>query len=163
MTYTNCCVCSTRLLMMNIKSVRNKQSSISKINLRNQCVSLVLLQEYITMHGPLNVKLHCEAWCFKNTYQLFWENSSTYRHLMRNSNYFYQVYLCHTYKKACVQKENVVVPSWYLTECLEEFLCMKKKIIYLANQKVLTFFPESAKKESQIFTRIAPGIKKNAQ
>jgi hypothetical protein len=54
------------------------------------------------MHGPLNVKLYCKAQCFKNTYQRFWENSSTYRHLMIDSNYFYQVYLRHTHKKVRV-------------------------------------------------------------
>ena len=36
--------------------VRNMYSSVPKINLRNQCISLVLLQQYITMHGALNVK-----------------------------------------------------------------------------------------------------------
>jgi len=30
--------------------------SIPKINLRNYCISLVLSKEYITMHGPLNVR-----------------------------------------------------------------------------------------------------------
>ena len=40
---TYCCVYSCRLLMMDRKTVRNMQSSVSKINLRNQCISLVLL------------------------------------------------------------------------------------------------------------------------
>jgi len=35
MTYTYCCVCSTRLLMMDRKPARNMWSSIPKINLRN--------------------------------------------------------------------------------------------------------------------------------
>jgi len=35
MTYTYCCVYSTRPLMMGSKPVRNMQSSIEKINLRN--------------------------------------------------------------------------------------------------------------------------------
>ena len=38
------------------RTVRNMQSSIPKINLRNQCIQLVLLQEYITKHSPMNVK-----------------------------------------------------------------------------------------------------------
>jgi len=29
----------------------------NKINLRNWCILLVLLQKYITMHGPINVKI----------------------------------------------------------------------------------------------------------
>ena len=45
MTYTYCCVYSARLLMMDRETVRNMESSIPKINLRNQCISLVLLQE----------------------------------------------------------------------------------------------------------------------
>ena len=57
MTYNYCCVYSTRLLMMDRGAVRNMQSFIPKINLRNQCIQLVLLQEYITMHGHLNVKV----------------------------------------------------------------------------------------------------------
>jgi len=35
MTYTYCCVCSARLLMMDRETVRNMYSSIPKINLRN--------------------------------------------------------------------------------------------------------------------------------
>ena len=42
MTYTYCCAYSIRFLMMDRKPVRNMQSSIPKINLRNQCISLVL-------------------------------------------------------------------------------------------------------------------------
>ena len=38
MTYTYCCVYSARLLMMDRKTVRNMQSSIPKMNLRN-CAS----------------------------------------------------------------------------------------------------------------------------
>ena len=56
MTYTYCCVYSARLLMMDRDTVRNMQSPITKINLRNQCFSLVLLQECVTMHSPQNVK-----------------------------------------------------------------------------------------------------------
>ena len=54
--YTSCCVYSTRLLMMDRKPVRNMQNSIPKINLRNQCRQLVLLQGNFTLHGPLNGK-----------------------------------------------------------------------------------------------------------
>ena len=53
MTYTYCCVYSARLLMMDRETVRNMQSSIPKNNSRNQ---LLVLQGYITMHGPLKVK-----------------------------------------------------------------------------------------------------------
>jgi len=35
-------------------TVRNMQTSIPKINLRNYSISLVLLQEYIMMHDPLH-------------------------------------------------------------------------------------------------------------
>ena len=56
MSYRFCCVYNTRLLMVDRKPVRNMQSSIPKKKLRNQCISLVLLREYITMYGPLNVK-----------------------------------------------------------------------------------------------------------
>jgi len=42
--------------MMDRKPVRNVYSSIPKINLRNWCISLVLLSEYVRMRGPLNVK-----------------------------------------------------------------------------------------------------------
>ena len=38
MTYTQCCLYSTRLLMMSRETGRNMQSSIPKINLRNQCI-----------------------------------------------------------------------------------------------------------------------------
>ena len=39
MTYAYCCVYSARLLMMDRDTVRNMQSFIPKINLRNQCIS----------------------------------------------------------------------------------------------------------------------------
>ena len=52
-----CCVYSEKLLMMDSGAVRNMQSFIPKINLRNQCIQLVLLQEFNTTHGHLNVKL----------------------------------------------------------------------------------------------------------
>jgi hypothetical protein len=39
---------------------------------------------------------------------------------------------------------------------------MTKKILYLAIQKVLTFFPEGTTKGSQLFTLIGSGIEKNA-
>jgi len=42
--------------MMDRILARNMWSFIPKINLRNYCILLVLLQEYITMHDPLNVK-----------------------------------------------------------------------------------------------------------
>jgi len=45
MTYTYCRVYSTRFLMMDRETVRNMYSSIPKINLRNSCISLVLLEE----------------------------------------------------------------------------------------------------------------------
>jgi hypothetical protein len=45
MTYTYCRVCSNRLLMMDRETVRNMYSTIPKINLRNSCISLVLLEE----------------------------------------------------------------------------------------------------------------------
>jgi len=41
----------SRLLMTDIESVRNK------IKLRNSAFCWLLLYEYITMHGPQNVKL----------------------------------------------------------------------------------------------------------
>ena len=50
MKYTYFFVYSVRLLMMDRENIRNMWSSIRKINLRNQCISLVQLQEYITMH-----------------------------------------------------------------------------------------------------------------
>ena len=56
MTYTYCCVYSARLLMMDRDTDRNMQSPIAKINLRNQCISLVLLQKCVTVHSPQNVK-----------------------------------------------------------------------------------------------------------
>ena len=43
MTYTFCCVYNSRTLMMDRGTVRNMQSSIPKINLRNYCISVVLL------------------------------------------------------------------------------------------------------------------------
>jgi hypothetical protein len=43
--------------MMERETARNMWSSNPKINLRNECTSLVLLYEYITMHGPLKVKM----------------------------------------------------------------------------------------------------------
>ena len=39
----HCCVSSEKLLMMDRGTVRNMQSFIPKINLRNQCIWLVLL------------------------------------------------------------------------------------------------------------------------
>jgi len=58
MTYTYCCVYNARILMMDGETVRNMQSFIPKINLRNWCILLVLLYEYITMQGLLNVKIN---------------------------------------------------------------------------------------------------------
>ena len=55
MTY-HCCVHSEKLLMMDRGTVRNMQSFIPRINLRNQCIQLVLLQEFIMMHGNMNFK-----------------------------------------------------------------------------------------------------------
>ena len=52
----NCYVSSEKLLMMGRGTVRNTQSLIQKINLRNQCIQFVLLKEFIMMHGHLNVK-----------------------------------------------------------------------------------------------------------
>ena len=49
------CVYSEKLLIMDRRTVRNMQSFVPKINLTNQCIQLLLLQEYITMHGHLNV------------------------------------------------------------------------------------------------------------
>jgi hypothetical protein len=37
---------------------------------------------------------------------------------------------------------------------------MTKKILYLANQKVLNFFPDVTTKESLLFTLIGSGIEK---
>ena len=58
MAYTYCCVYSARLLMMDKDTVRNMQSHILIINLRNQCISLVLLQEqnsfYVYIHLQVN-------------------------------------------------------------------------------------------------------------
>ena len=42
--------------MMDRGTVRNMQSFIPKINLRNYCIQLVLLQEFNTKHGHLNAK-----------------------------------------------------------------------------------------------------------
>ena len=39
----DCCVYSEKLLLMDIGTVRNMLSFIPKINLRNQCIQLVLL------------------------------------------------------------------------------------------------------------------------
>ena len=44
-----CCLYSTRLVMMDRKPVRNMQSSFPKIDLRNWCISLVLLQESVCL------------------------------------------------------------------------------------------------------------------
>ena len=64
MTNTYCCVYSDEiLLMMDSRSVRNMYSSLSKINLRNNASRWLLLQEYITMHGLLNVKYLCSYLC----------------------------------------------------------------------------------------------------
>ena len=41
-----------------VYAVQVTVSSIPKINLRIYCISLILLEEYITMRGPLNVKIH---------------------------------------------------------------------------------------------------------
>ena len=41
----HCCVYGEKLLMMDRGTVRNRQSFIPKINLRNQCIQLVLLRE----------------------------------------------------------------------------------------------------------------------
>ena len=43
------------LLMINSRSVRNMQSALSN-EYEKQYIRWLLLQEYITMHGPLNVK-----------------------------------------------------------------------------------------------------------
>ena len=51
----HCCVYSEKFLMMDRGTVRNMQNFIPKINLRNQCIQLALLQDFITMHGHLNV------------------------------------------------------------------------------------------------------------
>ena len=53
----HCFVYSEKLLMMDRGTVRNTWSFIPKINLRNWCILLVLLQEFITMHGHLNVNI----------------------------------------------------------------------------------------------------------
>jgi len=69
MTYTYYCVYNTELLMTDRGTVRNVLSSILKKNLRNQCILLVLLKEYIMMHGPLNVKRQmtiCQNHCNSN-------------------------------------------------------------------------------------------------
>ena len=55
----HCCVYSEKLLTMDRGTVRNIQSFIPKINLRNKFLQLVLLHEFITMHGQLNVKFSC--------------------------------------------------------------------------------------------------------
>ena len=49
------CVCSEKLLMMDRRTVRNMQSFIPKINLRNQCIQLVLLQGYIRTRHSVSV------------------------------------------------------------------------------------------------------------
>ena len=59
----HCCVHSENLLMMDRRTVRNVQNFIPKINLRNQCMQLVLIQEFITMHSHLNVKFLFEYNC----------------------------------------------------------------------------------------------------
>ena len=41
----HCCVYSEKLLMMDRGTVRNMYNFIPKINLRNWCIQLVLLQE----------------------------------------------------------------------------------------------------------------------
>ena len=51
-----CCVYSEKLLVMDRGTLRIMQSFIPKINLRNKCIWLVLLQEFISMRGHLNVK-----------------------------------------------------------------------------------------------------------
>ena len=52
----HCFVYSKKHLMMDRGTARNMQSFIPKINLRNLCILLVLLQEFIKVHGHLNVK-----------------------------------------------------------------------------------------------------------
>ena len=54
MTYTTA-VYSEKLLTMDRGTVRNVQSFIPRINLRNQCIQLVLFN---TMHGHMNVKYY---------------------------------------------------------------------------------------------------------
>ena len=57
MTYTYCCVHSSRHLMTDRETVRNMQSSIPK-NKFEKLVHLVgfIIRIYPTMHGPLDVK-----------------------------------------------------------------------------------------------------------
>ena len=50
------CVYSEKLLIMDRGTVRNMKNFIPKINLSNQCIQLVLLYQFVTMHGHLKVK-----------------------------------------------------------------------------------------------------------
>ena len=56
----HCCVYSEKLLMMDRGTVRKIQSFIPKINLRNQCIQLVLLQEFKFLHtvSPKHIFSH---------------------------------------------------------------------------------------------------------
>ena len=56
MTFTIAVCTVKKKLMMDRGTVRNMQSFIPKINLRSQCIQLILLYKFITMHGPLNVR-----------------------------------------------------------------------------------------------------------
>ena len=55
----HCCVYSEKLLMMGRGTVLNMQNFISKINLRNQCMQLVLLlQKLLFVKFSANVSSH---------------------------------------------------------------------------------------------------------
>jgi len=59
LTYTCCCIHNFELLVMDGKTVRNVERFTRTNNLRDRWILLVTLWEYITMHGPINVKYTC--------------------------------------------------------------------------------------------------------
>ena len=91
----HCCVYSEKLLMMDTGTVRNMQSFIPKINLRNQCIQLVLLYEQTTMHGHLNVNLGLRIFGYLFGKRL--ENSSFRAFSRINTRTFSTSVILHTY------------------------------------------------------------------
>ena len=59
-----CCWTYSFELMMDGKTAGNVEHFTRINNLRNRCILLVVLSEYITMHGPVNIKGKL-YWCFK--------------------------------------------------------------------------------------------------
>jgi len=66
MTNTYCCVYSVETPDDGQKTCPKHVDFYSKINLRNSASRWFLLQEYITMHGPLNVELFYFTFCLQD-------------------------------------------------------------------------------------------------